>query len=43
MGKTKRDLETMVKERFRNIKKWRNRNERSAVAAHVRKKKCSGS
>ena len=24
IGKTKRDLETRVKEHFRNIKKWRN-------------------
>ena len=34
---TKGDLETRVKENFRNIKKWRNR--KSAVTAHVWKEK----
>ena len=37
IGKTKRDLQTRVKEHFRNIKNGK--IEKSAVAAHVQKEK----
>ena len=42
IGKTKRNLETRVKEHFRNIKNGE--IEKSAIAAHIwKEKKCNGS
>ena len=42
IGKTKRDLETRVKEHFRNVKKWRNRKISSSNTC-MERKTCHGS